>query len=102
MSSNARIIVSGNEINARGFGLRGFDFLSGFDTTLIGLNRRSVCVGRLVCDEPDFRLAKDEMGRVCGTYGAHVASLLEMIHRFTQGVVHGFLRRSVNGAEGFA
>jgi hypothetical protein len=37
------------------------------------------------------------MGRVCGTYGNHVPSLLE-IRIFAQGVVHGFLRGSVNVA----
>jgi hypothetical protein len=28
-------VLSGNEIHARGFGLRRFDFLSGFDLVLI-------------------------------------------------------------------
>jgi hypothetical protein len=76
--------------------LRRFEFLRNFDPLLIGLNRSAICVFRLVCDEPDFRLTNDHMGRVCGSYGAHVLSLLEIIRRFTQGVVHGFLRVSVN------
>jgi hypothetical protein len=83
----------------RGFGLCRLDSLSGFDTILIGLNRSAVCVFRLVCDEFDFRLTHDEMGRVSGTYGTHIPSLLEMIGRVTHGVVHGFLRGSVNVAQ---
>jgi hypothetical protein len=77
--------VSGNEIHARGFGLRGFD------AVLIQLDRCSVCVGSLVCDEPDFRLTNDDMGRVCGTYVAHMTSLLEFL--YFAGIRSWFLKR---------
>jgi hypothetical protein len=74
------ISLSGNEIYARGLGLRRFEFLSSFDVVLIGLYRCSACVGRFVCDEPDFCLTNNDMGWVCGTYGTHVASLLESLY----------------------
>jgi hypothetical protein len=83
--------ASSNEINARGFGFRGFDFLSGFDAVLIRLNRCSVCVGSLVCDEPDFHLTNDDMRRVCGTYVAHMTSLLEFL--YFAGIRSWFLKR---------
>jgi hypothetical protein len=63
---------------------------------LIGHNRCSVCVGRFVCDEPDFRLINDDMGRVCGTDGTHVSSFWSS--SVLQGSVHAFLRDSVNVA----
>jgi hypothetical protein len=85
------ISLSGNEIHAGGLSLCRFDFLSGFDAMLIGRNRCSVCVGRLVCDEPDFRLTNDDMGRVCGTYATHVPSLLEFL--CVAGIRSCFLKR---------
>jgi hypothetical protein len=93
--SGERFSLSGNKIHAGSLGLRRFKFLSNFDAVLIGLNRSSVRVFRFVCDESDFCLTNDSMGRVCRTYRAHVPSLLEFL-QFAQGVVHGFLRGSVN------
>jgi Domain of unknown function (DUF5658) len=87
---------SGNEIHASSLDLRRFKFLSNFDAVLIGLNRSSVRVFRFVCDESDFCLTNDGMGRVCRTYRAHV-SLPAGVSPVLQGFIHTFLRGSVNG-----
>jgi hypothetical protein len=89
-----RFVVSGNKIHARDFGLSRFDFLSGFDLVLIGLDRYNVRVGCFVCDEPDFRLTNENMGRVCGTDGTHVSLHASV----SQAFVHVLLRGSVNVA----
>jgi len=66
---------SGNEIYAEGFGLCRLNILSGFDALLIGPNGCGICVGRFVRDEPDLCLAHHDMGRVYGSYGAHISPL---------------------------
>ena len=63
-SDLARLSLSGNDIHASSLGLRRFNFLSDLDAVLIGPNRCSVCVARLVCDEFDFCLTNDNTGRV--------------------------------------
>jgi hypothetical protein len=65
---------SGDEINARSVGLCRLDFLSSCDALLIGLNRFCVCVGCLICDQPDFCLDNHDLGRINGSYGAHIPS----------------------------
>ena len=77
---------SGNEIYPGVLGLCRLDFLSGFDTLLVRLNRFCSSVGGFVRDEPDFCLANHDMGRVYGTYGAHI-SLLEFLQNYS----HSFM-----------
>jgi len=74
---------SGKEIYANGLGLCCFDFLSGFEAILIGLNRCGVCVICFIRDQLNFCLAHHDLGRVHGTYGAHI-SLLEFLQDYSQ------------------
>jgi hypothetical protein len=69
---------SGNDIHARDLGLCGLEFLRSLDALLVGFDRRGTCVGRFVCDEPDFCLTNHDMGRVGWAYVAHVP-LLEFL-----------------------
>jgi hypothetical protein len=64
---------------------------------LIGFDRRGAGIGSFICHQPDFRLADDDVGRVCGTNGAHTTSPFWRAS-ILQGFVHGFLRGSVNAA----
>ena len=73
---------SGDEVQAQNSGVRRFGRFGGFDPTLVRLDGFGVCVGGLVRDQPDFRLVDDDMGRVCGTYGAHVPYLLHLHFQF--------------------
>jgi hypothetical protein len=86
-----RQALSGNEIHARGLGLRRFDFLSCLNLVLIGLDRHSVSVGGFVCDELEFRFTDDDMGRICWTNGTHVPSVLECFN--FAGIRSRFLKR---------
>jgi hypothetical protein len=74
---------SGDEIYTGSFGLGRLDFLSGYDALLIGLYRFYICVICFICDQPDFCLANHDLGRVYGTYGAHI-SLLEFLQNYSQ------------------
>src|SRR6202140_1020546 len=89
--SGPHVWTLSNDIHGGGLGLCGLELLSDFDTALIGLDRFRIGVRRLVCHQPDFRLADDDMGRVCRTYVTHATSLLEFPH-FT-GIPSGFLKR---------
>ena len=56
--------VSGNEIQIGGLRLHCFDFLSSFDALPIGLNRRCICVRRLVRDEQSWSRLSEQCFRV--------------------------------------
>jgi hypothetical protein len=86
---------SGNEIYTGCFSLSRLDFLGSFDPILIRFDGSGGCAAGFVCDKPDFRLTDDNMRRVCGTDGAHVPPLLELLQS-CRDFVHGFLKGSVN------
>jgi len=73
-------VGSGNEIHTIRFSLGRFDFLGSLDPILIRFDRSGACAAGFVCDQPDFRLTDDNMCRVCGTDGAHVPPLLELLN----------------------
>ena len=85
---------SGDDIDTGGLGLLRLDFLSGFDTLLVGPNRRCFCVSCLISDQPDFCLADHDMGRIYGADDAHVF-LLEVFPK-SHPTIQFFLRNSVN------
>jgi len=87
---------SGDQVQAHCFRVGGFGGLGILDPALVRPNRLSVCVRGLVRNKTDFRLADDDMGRVCGTYGAHVCPQAAL--HILQGFVHGLLRGWVNVA----